>query len=171
MKEFSDLDYTRDALIKQLGLVQLHGTDGSAVDAGCGCIESKHTYLIEALSEEGMTISTDKKEKEFYAQLSDFARFARKEIEAGTFNMHGLMRETMKPYSATPKHVQGNPRTRAFLPHNLTECEKAHPEVRRKLAKTIKALEVKCCGGPTTDYSKCTCNPVAVARATVPCPT
>lgn len=141
MVAFDDLQYTRDALVKQFLLVQLHGTDGSATDAGCGCIESKHTYTIEGLAEEGQTIATDKKEKEFYAQVSDLARHLRKEIETGSFNMHGLMRSTMKPYA-------GNPNSKA-----LSSC--------------IKKLEVKCCGGPTEDYSKCTCNPVAVCRASV----
>ena len=66
----------------------------------------------------------------------------------------------------TPK----NPRTREFLPHGLTPCEKKHPSVRHKLQRAIKHLEIKCCGKHTTDYSKCSCNPVAVARATIPCP-
>jgi len=170
MKEFDDLEYTRDALIKELLNVQDHGVDGSAVDAGCRCIETKHFYNIEAKSEEGATIATDPKEKEFYLQLSDFARFARKRIEAGDFNMHGIMRETMKPYAAEPRHVAGNPRTRAYLPHNLTECEASHASVRKKLASCIKEAEVKCCGEHTTDYSECSCNPVAVCRASVPCP-
>lgn len=64
----------------------------------------------------------------------------------------------------------GNPRSRAYLPHGLTECEKAHPAVRAKLKKAIKEIEVRCCGENTQDYSKCTCNPVAVARSVVKCP-
>lgn len=35
----------------------------------------------------------------------------------------------------------GNPRTRAFLPHGLTECEKAHKDVRKKLSHCIKQAE------------------------------
>jgi hypothetical protein len=162
LKEFDDLEYTREALIKQLLLIQNHGVDGSAVDAGCGCIEDKHLLVIEALAEEGETIATDPKEKEFYAQLSDLSRNLRKRIDTGDFNMHGVMAETMRP--------AGNPRTRAFLPHNLTECEKTHASVRKKLAACIKEAELKCCGHYTTDYSQCSCNPVAVCRASVPCP-
>jgi hypothetical protein len=56
------------------------------------------------------------------------------------------------------------------LPHGLTECELAHKDVQRKLSRCIKAAEVKCCGGLTSDYSGCSCNPVAVCRASVPCP-
>ncbi len=60
-----------------------------------------------------------------------------------------------------------NPRTRRFLPHGLTAEEKASPKLRRKLARCIKKTEVRCCGSPTTDYAKCSCNPVAVCRASV----
>lgn len=143
-------------------LVQNHGVDGSAVDAGCGCIEDKHLYIIEAYAEEGETIATDQKEKEFYAQLADLARQLRKRIDEGDFNMHGVMNEVMKNYK-----VPGNPRSRAYLPHNLTAEEKASPRLLKALASCIKQTELKCCGKHTTDYSKCTCNPVAVCRASV----
>lgn len=63
-----------------------------------------------------------------------------------------------------------NPRTRKFLPHGLSSCERKHKGVQRKLSSCIKATELKCCGKHTTDYSACDCNPVAVCRATVPCP-
>lgn len=176
---FNDLEYTREALIKQLLLVQNHGVDGSAVEGGCGCIEDKHLYVIEALAEEGATIATDPKEKEFYAQLADLSRFLRKKIDTGDFNIHNAMASVMQGQAIRavktvrekiyPK-VYGNPRARAYLPHGLTECEKTHADVRKKLAACIKAAEVKCCGENTTDYSGCTCNPVAVCRASVSCP-
>lgn len=170
MKEFNDLEYTREALIKQMLLIQNHGVDGSAVEGGCGCIEDKHLYVVEALAEEGATIATDPKEKEFYVQLSDLTRLLRKQIDTGEFSMHGVMRTTMSPYAATPRHAAGNPRSRAYLPRGLTECERSHPTVRKKLASCIKQAEIKCCGETTTDYAGCTCNPVAVCRAAVPCP-
>jgi hypothetical protein len=162
VKQFNDLDYTRESLIKQLLLVQNHGVDGSAVDAGCGCIEDKHLYVIEAYAEEGETIATDPKEKKFYAQLADLARNLRKRIDQADWNMHGVMAETMQGYK-----VAGNPRTRAYLPHNLTAEEKADKKLAKALSSCIKQAEIKCCGEHTTDYSKCTCNPVAVCRASV----
>lgn len=64
-------------------------------------------------------------------------------------------------------HSKGNPRSRAFLPHNLTEAEKASPELRRKLARCIKKTEIKCCGKVTPHYENCSCNPVAVCRTSV----
>jgi hypothetical protein len=167
---YTDLGYTRESLIKQLLLIQNHGVDGSAVEAGCGCIEDKHLYIVEALAEEGATIAVDPKEKRFYAQLSDLARYLRKRIDMADWNMHGVMRDTMKPYAAKPVRTPGNPRSRSFLPHNLTACETAHPSVQAKLARCIQEVELKCCGTYTTDYSACTCNPVAVCRASVPCP-
>jgi hypothetical protein len=66
--------------------------------------------------------------------------------------------------------VSDNPRTRGFLPHGLTSCEKAHRDVRRKLASCIKETEKRCCGRLTKHYDSCSCNPVAVCRASVPCP-
>jgi len=47
-------------------------------------------------------------------------------------------------------------------PHSEPTCKK------RK--SCIKKVELKCCGKTTKDYSKCDCNPIAVCRATVPCP-
>jgi len=66
--------------------------------------------------------------------------------------------------------LEENPRTRGFLPHNLTECEKAHANIRRRLSRCIKKVEIRCCGHHTKDYASCECNPVAVCRATVKCP-
>lgn len=66
--------------------------------------------------------------------------------------------------------AEENPRTRVFLPHGLTECEKEHGNIRRKLSSCIKKTEIKCCGKHTTEYSECSCNPVAVCRASVSCP-
>lgn len=165
---FNDRDYTRDAVIKQLGLIELHCKDGSAIDAGCQCIDTKHLYLIEGLAEEGMGFSLSAKERKFYENLADLVRQTRKRMEVEDYNLHGVMRDVMKKEHPVPLH--SNPRTRGFLPHNLTACEKAHPKVRKKLSSCIKEVELKCCGELTTDYSACACNPVAVCRASIPCP-
>lgn len=84
---FDDRVYTQDALIKQLGLVELHGKDGSAVDSGCACIETKHTFNIEGLAEEGIGFSLSEKEKRFYQGVADWARVVRKNIETETFEL------------------------------------------------------------------------------------
>lgn len=157
MKDFDGHDYTETSTLEELSLMERHARDGSAVEGGCACIEEKHLLTIAGLSSEMPTLSKDPKEVAYYQGLADLARDLRKEIIAGDFNRFH-------------SHAPGNPRTRAFLPHNLTKCEASHPEVKRRLAKAIKQIELKCCGKTTTDYSKCACNPVAVARASVKCP-
>ena len=166
---FSDRDYTRDALIKQAGLIELHCKDGSAIDAGCMCIDTKHLFLMEGLSEEGQGFALSTKERKFYEHLADLVRLIRKRMEVEDYDLHGAMREVMKKDYPSPLHV-GNPRGRDFLPHGLTVCEQENPDVRRKLKACIKETELKCCGKHTRDYSMCTCNPVAVCRASIPCP-
>lgn len=155
MKDFDGLNYTRESLPEELALIERHARDGSAVQAGCACIEEKHLLLVAGLASEGVALATDMKEKEYYMGLANLARDLRREILDQDFKRF-------------PSH--GNPRTREFLPHNLTTCEKEHSEIRKKLSHCIKEAEVKCCGEHTSDYSGCSCNPVAVCRIAVPCP-
>ncbi len=100
---FNDRDYTADALIKQLSLIELHGKDGSAVDSGCACIESKHLFMIEGLAEEGVGFGVSTKEKAFYRQVSEFARVLRKNIDAAQFTFPKIACSTVihagNPYS------------------------------------------------------------------------
>jgi hypothetical protein len=84
---FDDRRYTEDALIKQLSLIELHSKDGSALDAGCGCIEGKHLFLVEGLSEEGKGFALSEKEKRFYEELGNLARTYRKRIEGSEFDV------------------------------------------------------------------------------------
>ena len=142
---FDDRDYTMDAIIKQLGKIELHSKDGSAVEAGCACIEGKHLFMVEGLSEEGQGFAVSAKERMFYAKLADFARKTRKTIDDATFNF--------------PR----NPVHRLYLPHGLTECEKRYPSVKRKLSRCIKKLEPKEHRGEIESA-------VAVCRASIRCP-
>ena len=142
---FNDRDYTQDALIKELVLIEKHSKDGSAIEGGCSCIESKHLYGVEGLSEEGQGFGLSAKEKLFYSKLADFARKTRKTIDSGTFN-----------FPSNPVH-------RLYLPHGLTECEKRHPSVKRKLSRCIKKLEPKEHRGEIESA-------VAVCRASIKCP-
>lgn len=166
---FDDRDYTQDALIKQLALIELHGKDGSAVDAGCSCIESKHLYAVEGLAEEGQGFALSQKEREFYEKVSQLARSLRKRIDVEDWDMHGIMREVMKDTHSEPLHgvVIGNPH-RLYLPHGLTECEKQNPSVVKKLARCIGKVEKQY--GCVSPYVDCAVNPVAVCRASIKCP-
>lgn len=86
---FDDRKYTEDAIIKQLSLVELHSKDGSALDAGCGCIEGKHLFLVEGLAEEGTGFALTESEKRFYEKLGNQARADRKRIEMQEWDEHG----------------------------------------------------------------------------------
>jgi hypothetical protein len=85
-KQFDGLDYTRNALLEELALVERHARDGSAVNAGCACIEEKHLLNISGLASEGVTLAADAQEKEFYMWLADHARELRRVILDGEFN-------------------------------------------------------------------------------------
>lgn len=160
---FDDREYTDEALIKQLGLIELHSKDGSALEGGCACIETKHLYLLEGLSEEGVGF-VSVEEKDFYSQLGDFARRVRKLMERGDFSqgLHGLMRDVMR--KTHPKPIRhNNPKPRRYLPHGLTACEKRYPSVRRKLSRCIKVNEPREEAGEIESA-------VAVCRASIKCP-
>lgn len=86
---FDDHKYTEDAIIKQLSLIQLHVDDGSALDAGCGCIEGKHTFNLEGLSEEQTGFALSESEKKFYERLAKIARTQRHKIEQEEWDEHG----------------------------------------------------------------------------------
>jgi hypothetical protein len=85
---FDEKKYTEDSIIKQLTLIQLHSTDGSALDGGCSCIEGKHLHALEGLAEEGTMTAETPQEKAYYEYLANFAREARKTIEEGKFGSH-----------------------------------------------------------------------------------
>lgn len=153
---FDDRVYTEDSVIKQLALVELHSKDGSAVDAGCHCIEGKHLFIIEGLANEGTGFAVSDKEKAFYDQLGALARSLRRTLESSEFDMRQALHESGL-----------NPGARSYLPHGLTGEERTHPALTHKLSQCIKEAEVSCCGQHTKDYSKCDCNPVAVCRSSV----
>lgn len=151
---FNDRDYTYDAVMKQLGLVELHTRDGSAVEAGCHCIETKHLRLIEGLSEEGVSFALSEKEKRFFADLGNLSRGLRKNLEMEAFDLPSVLRNSGL-----------NPGHRLFQPHGLTETEKTSKTLTHKLASCIRQVEEKeHCKPP---YTGCRVNPVAICRASI----
>ena len=98
---FNDRKYTADSILKQLSLIELHSKDGSAVEGGCACIESKHLYMLEGLSEEGAGFAVSETEKKFYLQVGDLARQIRKRIETEDWSLHGVMHKTQNPHPLT----------------------------------------------------------------------
>jgi len=182
---FDDRKYTEDSAIKQLSLIELHSKDGSALDAGCGCIEGKHLFALEGLSEEGVGFAMSQKEKDFYAKMGEFARKARKSIEESSFEFphnpvklgpeyymeHPIeMPEVVKRKLRWGERIKENPGPRRrYEPYGWTQCEKAHPNVKAKMRRCIKKVEQRegCVGIP---YTECPVNPVAVCRASIKCP-
>ncbi|MCJ7422765.1 hypothetical protein MUP01_00645 [Candidatus Bathyarchaeota archaeon] len=153
---FNDRDYTQDAVIKQAALIELHSKDGSALDAGCSCIEGKHLHIIEGLAEEGKGFAVSEKEKEFYDRLGNLTRSLRKNMEGDNFDMLEVLHEAGL-----------NPYPRKYELHGLTECEQSHPNVVHKLQSCIKKVEKR--EGCSPPYTDCPVNPVAVCRASVTC--
>jgi len=141
-----EFDFEKGEILTNLTLLEDHGDKFPCPF----CIE-KHLSKVIGYAEEVSLGEDDKEMKE----LAEWAREWRRKIQGAK------------------EHSHDNPRTRGFLPHGLTgltECEKEHSDIRRKLAKCIKKVELKCCGRHTKDYSACECNPVAVCRASIPCP-
>lgn len=125
--QFNDRNYTYEAVMQQLGLIELHTRDGSAVEAGCHCIETKHLRLIEGLSTEGQSFAMAEKEKKFFAELGDLARSIRKNMEMETFDLKSAISDA-KPEAAS---------------HDLSQDEKAH--VQRCMADSLTPKELKRC--------------------------
>lgn len=124
-KEFDDYDYTRDSIIKQLTLIELHGKDGSAVDAGCQCINTKHTYILEGLAEEMVGFAKSEKEKQFYLQMAALMRELRKKIDAEDWSIHGTMRAVMKDLHPVPLDIACKKELTKCLENNpFSVCEK-----------------------------------------------
>ena len=86
---FDGLDYTREAIAEELSLIERHARDGSAVNAGCACIEEKHLLTLAGLSSEGVTLAKDSAEKQYYMNLAEWARETRKDIIYGNFKKSG----------------------------------------------------------------------------------
>lgn len=153
LKNYTDLGYTRDAIVKQLLLIQNHSQDGSVTDAKCMCVEDKHLILLEGLAEEGMSIASNKKEKEFYSQLAGLTRQLRKSIVNEDFTMHGVMRKVQAKHGVKVPKRKNNP-------IRFTKCEVEHPKIMAKLERCV--LKVK---KTSPDV-----NPYAVCRTSIKCP-
>lgn len=153
---FNDEEYTIEKLLKQFIAVENHAVDGSVLDAGCHCVEGKHLLGWELYAEEGSTIMSEAKKKEFLMHLGDLARSLRRNMEADSWDMHKALHEAGL-----------NPFPRQYLPHGLTECERNNPKIAHELTNCIRKVEHReKCKPP---YDDCPVNPVAVCRASIKC--
>lgn len=187
---FDGLIYTRKGMIKQLLKIEEHSTDNSAYEEGCKCVQERHLLSFEGFAEEGQVIATDEKEKGFDRECT---KWAQQSYETVLETLKKSDLEQKKLYTCLadeareirlriedeswifPKEPSGcqlcltcdPPDGRHYLPHGLTEAEKKSASTRKKLSSCISEVEISCCGEHTTDYSGCTCNPVAVCRASI----
>ncbi len=93
MEKFDGHDYTERSVLEELLLIERHARDGSAITAGCACIEEKHLLTLAGLASEMPTLSKDQAEKEFYMKLAEEARGIRERILDHNFKgveSHGL---------------------------------------------------------------------------------
>ena len=67
-----DRDYTLNAIVEELTLMERHLRDGSW--HLCTCNPEKHLPLLAGLASEGFGFTTDSDEKEFMRQLRDRSR-------------------------------------------------------------------------------------------------
>lgn len=175
---FNDLEYTRRELAGELYEIQKHASNGSALN-NCKCIQEKHLLGVRTEAAEGVTIATDPREKEFYAWLAQWADRSLDHVltvlDANVEATERAMWATLADDTREIRHeitnttfTPPNPASkRKYLPKSLTTEEKIDAELREKLSRCIKKVETRCCGGPTTDYATCECNPVAVCRHSV----
>lgn len=80
MERFDGHDYTERSTLEELLLIERHARDGSAVTAGCACIQEKHLLTLAGLASEMPTLSKDENERKFYMKLAEEARSLREQI-------------------------------------------------------------------------------------------
>ena len=83
---FDGIEYTRREATKQLLKIEEHVTNGSALDAGCACIQERHLLSFEGYGDEGQAIATATEEKKFWSVASLWARESWKKIIADPWN-------------------------------------------------------------------------------------
>lgn len=154
---FNDLEYTRRELAGELYEIQKHASNGSALE-NCKCIQEKHLLGVRTEAAEGVTIASAPHEKEFYAWLSPWAD-KRLTYVLATLDKNDLTKE-----KAMWKELATKTRS---IRHEITEGTFNVPTENREsdlLSRCVRKAEIRCCGGPTKDYSECTCNPIIVCE-------
>lgn len=77
----NDYDYTMQALVEELTLIERHARDESW--KLCGCIPSKHLPIISGLSSEAYGFSDSDEERWFMQSLMTEARLMKRDIDRG----------------------------------------------------------------------------------------
>jgi hypothetical protein len=77
-------------------LIERHSRDGSAVQAGCACIEEKHLLTLAGLASEMPTLAHAQDEAEFYMNLAAWAREMRETILDKNFGKANKQKHTVE---------------------------------------------------------------------------
>ena len=128
--------------------------------------------LADAISKAKSIRSILKEEKEKPLDFHDYL------VVEGLFNeLDPLVVPDLKKCAEDPREHLPYERlresTREYLPHGLTEEEKADPVLLKKLSSCIEDVEKKSCPESALkpdgkyDYSKCEVNPVAACRSSI----
>lgn len=136
----TEFEFERGEILTNLVLLEDH-----ADKFQCPYCMEKHSSKIIGYAEEIALGGEDVVEMK---KLAEDARKWRREIQGAKEHSH--------------EH-NPSPKKRRYLPHGLTECEKKHPKVRRKLSRCIKKNEPKERTGEIESA-------VAVCRASISCP-
>jgi hypothetical protein len=123
----------------QLGLVELHTRDGSALDAGCHCIETKHLRLIDGLTAEGQSFAMSEQEKQFFKELGDLARSLRKTMELEHWDIHEALHEAGLNPSTPKRHFPVTP-----CKKRLADCIKDLAHDSSVNAFAVCNAQIKC---------------------------
>jgi len=139
----SEFEFERGEILTNLTLLEDH-----ADKFQCPFCMEKHLSKVIGYAEE---IAMGGEDVEQMKRLAEDARTWRRKIQGAKEHSHS-----------------DNPAPRKHQPFAWTECEKQHPEVKRKLRACIKKVEKR--EGCKPPYDGCPVNPVAVCRASVRCP-
>ena len=92
-----------------------------------------------------------------------------REVEHKLEDYQSVLRE-MRRKTQTGEHSNPDPK-REYKPYAWTECEKAHPQVQRKIISCAKQIEKRqTCPPDEWGKSKECVNPFATCRASIRCP-
>ena len=90
------------------------------------------------------------------------------EVEHKLQDYETVLRDMRRKVQAGESSNPG--RRREYKPYAWTACERAYPQIQRKMMSCIKQVEKKQCPPNFTSYKECTANPVAVCRSSLRCP-
>lgn len=151
--------FQKEQLIKEILLVENH-----LANFVCPHCLHKHSLTTQALAEETLKITPIASEQDLMKKI--ISQF-RNPVQQKDLNFIRDLRKKLMEITPNPcdSSKENDPPARRYLPHGLTEIEKQHQSLRKKLSSCIKQVEEK--SNCTPPYKNCPVNPVAVCRASI----